>query len=195
MKRFGRKETVYLRGERAQTLYRLEEGLVRIVELLPDGRLLTLRHVLPGDYFGEEALEGKAYRYTAETMTEALVRGLDPRAMDHQALHQVARNLARQMRRLHAYEAHLQTGELRARIARYLLFLADTPASGRDGQGIYVTVSHEEIADATASTRESVSKLLADLRREGLLATAYRRVYLLDLPALEREAEGALEAA
>ncbi len=52
MKRFGRKETVYLRGERAQTLYRLEEGLVRIVELLPDGRLLTLRHVLPGDYFG-----------------------------------------------------------------------------------------------------------------------------------------------
>ncbi len=195
MKRLGRKEIVYLRGERAQTLYRLEEGLVRIVEFLPDGRLLTLRHVLPGDYFGEEALEGKAYRYTAEAMTEALVQGLDPGVMDHQALHQVAKNLARQMRRVHAYEAHLQTGELRARIARYLLFLADTPASARDGQGLYVTVSHEEIADATASTRESVSKLLSDLRREGLLATAYRRVYLLDLAALEREAEGALEAA
>lgn len=128
-------------------------------------------------------------------MTEALVQGLDPGVMDHQALHQVAKNLARQMRRVHAYEAHLQTGELRARIARYLLFLADTPASARDGQGLYVTVSHEEIADATASTRESVSKLLSDLRREGLLATAYRRVYLLDLAALEREAEGALEAA
>lgn len=38
MKRLGRKEIVYLRGERAQTLYRLEEGLVRIVEFLPDGR-------------------------------------------------------------------------------------------------------------------------------------------------------------
>ena len=195
MKRFARKETIYLRGEEARTLYRLEEGLVRVVELLPDGRLITLRHVLPGDYFGEEALEGNAYRYTAEAMTEAVVQGLDPRAMDHEALHRVARNLARQMRRVQAYEAHLQTGELRARIARYLLFLADTPLSARDRQGIYVTVSHEEIADATASIRESVSKVLADLRREGLIATAYRRVYLLDLAALEREAGSALEAA
>ncbi|MGC8905006.1 helix-turn-helix domain-containing protein [Thermus sp.] len=195
MKRFGRKETIYLRGENAHTLYRLEEGLVRIVELLPDGRLLTLRHVLPGDYFGEEALEGKRYRYTAEAMTEAVVQGLDPKAMDHEALHQVARNLARQMRRVHAYEAHLQTGELKARIARYLLFLADTPASFRDERGLYVTASHEEIADATASTRESVSKILSDLRHQGLIATAYRRVYLLDLRALEEEAQSALEAA
>jgi len=189
MKRIGRKQVIYLAGDPAHTLYRLESGLVRIVELLPDGRTLTLRHVLPGDYFGEEALEGK------RAMTEAVVQGFDPKAMDHQALHQVARNLARQMRRVLAYETHLQTGELRARIARYLLFLADTPASFRDEEGLYVTVSHEEIADATASTRESVSKLLSDMRREGLIATAYRKVYLLDLGALEAEAQGALEAA
>ncbi|MEZ0347793.1 MAG: helix-turn-helix domain-containing protein [Thermus sp.] len=195
MKRMGRKEIVYLAGDPAHTLYRLESGLVRIVELLPDGRTLTLRHVLPGDYFGEEALEGKRHRYAAEAMTEAVVQGFDPRRMDHEALHQVARNLARQMRRVLAYETHLQTGELRSRIARYLLFLADTPASFRDEGGLYVTVSHEEIADATASTRESVSKLLSDMRREGLIATAYRKVYLLDLEGLEAEAQGVLEAA
>ncbi|MFN3179233.1 MAG: helix-turn-helix domain-containing protein [Thermus sp.] len=195
MKRLNRKEVVFLAGDRADTLYRLREGLVRIVELLPDGRTLTLRHVLPGDFFGEEALEGKRYRYAAETMTEAVVEGLDPKGMDHEALHQVARNLARQMRRVQAYEAHLQSGELRARIARYLLFLADTPASFRDEQGLYVTASHEEIADATASTRESVSKILSDLRQEGLISTAYRKVYLLNLKALEQEAQGILEAA
>lgn len=195
MKRLDRKELVFLAGDRADTLYRLLSGMVRIVELLPDGRTITLRHVLPGDYFGEEALEGKRYRYAAETMTEAVVEGLDPKGMSHEALHQVARNLARQMRRVQAYEAHLQSGELRARIARYLLFLADTPASFRDEQGLFVTASHEEIADATASTRESVSKILSDMRAGGLIATAYRKVYLLDLKALEQEAEGVLEAA
>ena len=41
MKRFARKETIYLRGEEARTLYRLEEGLVRVVELLPDGTFVT----------------------------------------------------------------------------------------------------------------------------------------------------------
>ncbi|WP_135256135.1 helix-turn-helix domain-containing protein [Thermus caldilimi] len=195
MKRIARKEVVYLAGDRADTLYRLESGLVRIVELLPDGRTLTLRHVLPGDFFGEEALEGKRYRYAAEAMTEAVVRGYDPRGMGHEELQQVARNLARQMRRMQAYEAHLQSGELRARIARYLLFLADTPASYRDERGLYVTASHEEIADATASTRESVSKILSDLRYEGLIVTAYRKVYLLNVKALEQEAQGVLEAA
>ncbi|AFV76186.1 transcriptional regulator LdrP [Thermus oshimai] len=195
MKRYSRKEAIYLAGDRADTLYRLQEGLVRIVELLPDGRTLTLRHILPGDFFGEEALEGKRHRYAAEAMTEAVVVGLDPKRMGHEELQLVARNLARQMRRVQAYEAHLQTGELRARIARYLLFLADTPASFRDERGLYVTASHEEIADATASTRESVSKLLSELRREGLLETSYRRVYLLDLKALEALAEGQLEAA
>jgi CRP-like cAMP-binding protein len=136
MKRYSRKEAIYLAGDRADTLYRLQEGLVRIVELLPDGRTLTLRHILPGDFFGEEALEGKRHRYAAEAMTEAVVVGLDPKRMGHEELQLVARNLARQMRRVQAYEAHLQTGE-----------------------------------------------------------TSYRRVYLLDLKALEALAEGQLEAA
>lgn len=195
MRTLARGAAVYRSGDGGDTLYRLESGLMRVVELLADGRFLTLRHVLPGDNFGEEALEGKRYRYAAEAMTEAGVRGYDPQGMGPEELRQVARNLARQMRRVQAYETHLQTGELRARIARYLLFLVDTPACFRDQGGLYVVVSHEAIAQATASTRESVSKVLSDLRQEGLIATAYRKVYLLRLGALEEEAQGALEAA
>lgn len=190
-----RREAFYLAEDPADNLFLLEEGLVRIVELLPDGRQLTLRHVLPGDYFGEEALEGGRHRYTAEALTEARAQALDPRKFSHEALLLVARNLARQMRRVQAYEAHLQLGELRARVARYLLFLDRTPARGEDLRGMYVLASHEEIADATASTRESVSKILSDLRRDGLIETAYRRVYLLNPQALILEAEGELEAA
>ncbi|MGQ9511327.1 MAG: helix-turn-helix domain-containing protein [Thermaceae bacterium] len=190
-----RKETFYMAGDYAESLFLLESGLVRIVELLPDGRQLTLRHVLPGDYFGEEVLEGVRHRYTAEAMTEARAQALDPKAFSHQEIQEVARNLARQMRRVQAYEAHLQVGELRTRIARYLLFLDRTPARGEDVRGVYVLASHEEVADATAATRESVSKVLSELRREGLIETAYRRIYLLDRQALRQEAEGELEAA
>jgi CRP-like cAMP-binding protein len=56
MKKVRRKEVVYRAGDRTDAIYRLEHGLVRIIEILPDGRQLTLRHILPGDYFGEEAL-------------------------------------------------------------------------------------------------------------------------------------------
>lgn len=195
MKRVRRKEVIYRAGDRAEALYRLERGLVRIVEILPDGRQLTLRHVLPGDYFGEESLSERNHHYTAEALTEAAAHALDPRSLSPEELRHVASSLASQMSHMHAYEAHLQWGELRSRICRYLLYLATTAACGQDERGLYVSASHEEIADATASTRESVSKLLSDLRHEGLLDTGYRKIYLVDRRTLEAEAEARLLAA
>ena len=189
MKKVRRKEVVYRAGDRAEVLYHLERGLVRIIEILPDGRQLTLRHVLPGDYFGEEALSERQYKYTAEALTEAAAFAVDPKTLSNDDLRALAGSLASQMVQVQAYETHLQWGELRSRICRYLLYLAATAAKGQDERGVYVTASHEEIADATASTRESVSKLLSDLRHEGILDTGYRKIYLVDRKTLELEAE------
>jgi CRP/FNR family transcriptional regulator, LitR-dependent transcriptional activator len=189
MKKVRRKEVVYRAGDRADVLYHLERGLVRIIEILPDGRQLTLRHVLPGDYFGEEGLSERQYKYTAEALTEAAAFAVDPKTLSTDDLRSLAGSLASQMVQVQAYETHLQWGELRSRICRYLLYLASTAAKGQDERGVYVTASHEEIADATASTRESVSKLLSDLRHEGTLDTGYRKIYLVDRKTLEIEAE------
>lgn len=189
MKRIRRKEVLYRAGDRAESLYRLERGLIRIVEILPDGRQLTLRHVLPGDFFGEEALNERSYRYTTEALTDVACQSLDPKALSGDDLRLIAGSLATQMMQVQAYETHLQWGELKSRICRYLLYLASTAAKGQDERGVYVTASHEEIADATASTRESVSKLLSDLRHEGTLDTGYRKIYLANRQMLELEAE------
>lgn len=189
MKKVRRKEVVYRAGDLADVLYHLERGLVRITEILPDGRQLTLRHVLPGDYFGEEALSERQYKYTAEALTEAAAFAVDPKVLSNDDLRALAGSLASQMVQVQAYETHLQWGELRSRICRYLLYLAATAAKGQDERGVFVTASHEEIADATASTRESVSKLLSDLRHEGILDTGYRKIYLVDRKTLELEAE------
>jgi CRP/FNR family transcriptional regulator, LitR-dependent transcriptional activator len=189
MKKARRKDILYRSGDRTESLYHLERGLVRITEILPDGRQLTLRHVLPGDYFGEEALSERQYRYTAEALTEVSALAIDPKDLAPEDMRALAGNLASQIMQVHAYETHLQWGELRSRICRYLLYLMSTAAKGQDERGAYVTASHEEIADSTASTRESVSKLLSDLRSENILDTGYRKIYLTDRAALELEAE------
>ncbi|MCS6867241.1 cyclic nucleotide-binding domain-containing protein, partial [Thermus sp.] len=99
MRRLARKGVVFRAGDEGAVLYRLRAGLVRMVEILPDGRLIAVRHVLPGDFFGEEALEGRPYRYTAEAMTEAAVEGHFPEGMGLDGWQQVARSLAEQMAR------------------------------------------------------------------------------------------------
>jgi CRP-like cAMP-binding protein len=188
--RYRRGQTVYYEGDPALSLFRVESGLIRIAKLTPKGRVLTVRHVLPGDYFGEEALT-KAWRdHQVEALTDATVVPVDPNGMTHENLSLVTRSLSDQLQRVMAYEYHLQIGDLRQRVARYLLELSKTPLGGTDEQArLYVRATHELIAEGTSSTRESVSKIVTELRAEGLVQSGYRRITLLDIPALEELAE------
>jgi len=89
------------------------------------------------------------------------------------------------------YEYHLQTGDLRQRVARYLLTLAETPLATRDARGRpAISATHELIAEGTASTRESVSKIITELRADGLIASGYRNVTLLDAEGLDLISHG-----
>ncbi len=188
--RYRRGQTVYYEGDPALSLFRVESGLIRIAKLTPKGRVLTVRHVLPGDYFGEEALT-KAWRdHQVEALTDATVVPVDPNGMTPENLSLVTRSLSDQLQRVMAYEYHLQIGDLRQRVARYLMELSKTPLGGTDEQGrLFVRATHELIAEGTSSTRESVSKIVTELRADGLVQSGYRRITLLDQPALEELAE------
>lgn len=188
--RYHRGQTVYYEGDPAQALYRVETGLVRVTKLTPRGRLLTVRHVLPGDYFGEEALHLSSRNHQVEALTDATVTPIDPSRLGTEGMQQVTASLCAQLTRVMEYEVHLQTGDLRQRIARYLVQLADTPLAGKDDLGrVFVRATHELIAEGTSSTRESVSKLITDLRQDGLIQSGYRRVTLLDPAALAELAD------
>ena len=65
------------------------------------------------------------------------------------------------------------------RIARYLLNLSDSSLGGRHTSGQpFVRATHELIAEGTGATRESVSKLIGEMRDDGLLSPAYRCITL-----------------
>jgi CRP/FNR family transcriptional regulator, LitR-dependent transcriptional activator len=187
---FQRKETLYHSGDAASSVFRVQDGLIRITRMTPEGRVMTVRHVLPGDYFGEEVFVDGTREEVAEALTAARVEAHDPSRVDGPSLMAITRSLSHQMQRLIDYEYHLQTGDLRARVARYLLQLAGTPLSRRDEHGrTVVSATHELLAEGTAATRESVSKIITELRADGLIGSGYRSITLLDLRGLERTAE------
>jgi CRP-like cAMP-binding protein len=85
-----------------------------------------------------------------------------------------------------SFEVHLQSGDLRQRVVRYLLELADTPLGAEDAENrLYVRATHELLAEGSGSTRESVSKIVTELREAGLIETGYRHITLLDLDGLK----------
>ncbi|GBF05039.1 Crp/FNR family transcriptional regulator [Deinococcus aerius] len=176
-----RGDTLYYAGDPAPSLYRLDSGLLRAVRLTPQGRTLTVRHVRPGDIFGEETLQGQARAHQVVALTDASVTPLHPQHLGPAELWEVTRSLGAQLQRMMTDGVHIQDGELRERIARYLLNLADSSLGGahRDGTR-YVRATHELIAEGTGATRESVSKLIGEMRDDGLLTPAYRCLTLTD---------------
>ena len=188
---FQRRQTLYHSGDAAQSVFRVRDGLVRITRMTPEGRVLTVRHLMPGDFFGEEAMDEGKREEVAEALTTAQIEAIDPALINQQDLMAITRSLSHQMQRLMDYEYHLQTGDLRQRVARYLLTLAKTPLAKRDGAGRpMISATHELVAEGTASTRESVSKIITELRAEGLISSGYRSITLLDGDALDEVAEG-----
>lgn len=188
---YSRKQTLYLSGDPAQSVFRVRDGLIRITRMTPEGRTLTVRHVMPGDFFGEEAFVNTRREEIAEALTNAQIEAIDPQMINHADLMTITQSLSNQMQRLMDYEYHLQTGDLRQRVARYLLKLGNTPLATANDEG-FVTVSatHELIAEGTASTRESVSKIITELRSDGFIESGYRNIILLKPDELEEISEG-----
>lgn len=189
--RLNRKQSLFHPGDSAQSIFRVQKGLVRITKMTPEGRTLTVRHLEPGDFFGEEALNGNNRIDLAEALTSAQIEAIDPSLINGSDLMIITQSLSAQMKRLMDYEYHLQAGELRERVARYLVQLAKTPLAIPDENGqIMISATHELLAEGTASTRESVSKIVSDLRFEGIIETGYRNIILLNHEELEMIAEG-----
>ncbi|MEX2543365.1 MAG: cyclic nucleotide-binding domain-containing protein [Trueperaceae bacterium] len=188
---FHRKQTLYHSGDPAQSVFRVRDGLIRITRMTPEGRVLTVRHVMPGDFFGEEAFMHGNREEIAEALTNAQIEAIDPEMINHGDLMTITQSLSKQMQRLMDYEYHLQTGDLRQRVARYLINLSDTPLAAQDEARRHViSATHELIAEGTASTRESVSKIITELRSEGLIESGYRSITLLDPLELQVIADG-----
>ena len=159
--------------------------------MTPEGRILTVRHVMPGDFFGEEAFMDGRREEIAEALTNAQVEAIDPALINHGDLMTITQSLSRQMQRLMDYEYHLQTGDLRQRVARYLISLSETPLAAENSDGhMVVSATHELIAEGTASTRESVSKIITELRSEGLIESGYRSIVLLQPDELDEISQG-----
>lgn len=186
-----RKQTLYHSGDSALSVFKVRDGLVRITRMTPEGRVMTVRHVMPGDYFGEEVFMEGVREEIAEALTSAELEAINPDTIDFQDLFAITQSLSTQMQRLIDYEYHLQTGDLRQRVARYLLKLADTALCYVNEERYRViAATHELLAEGTASTRESVSKIITELRNEGLIASRYRNIILLEEGQLVALAEG-----
>lgn len=166
--------TIFEVGDPSETAYFVAEGRVKIFRLSSDGTEQILGLFGPGAPFGLiTAIDDRPYPASAQTTEDTRVwaiRSQDLRRLMNDRPHlsvkllqEVGHRLRQAQGRVHA----LSVQTVHQRLATYLLELArERGCPGTEAVTVQLTMTHQELGGYLGASRETVTRALADLRRE-----------------------------
>src|ERR687886_785873 len=187
-------DAIYNEGEYGDALYVLISGVVKLFRPYSGSKEATLRLLKPWDIFGHLAFAGEArQRAYAEAVTECKVTKV-PKVFVERAVRQEPRAAFKLMTllelRLVQYEELVQCllpRETEVRLANLLPLLAQKFGESKDDiVTIDLRLTHQDLAAMVASTRESVTKVLNEMRNRGVIEVDSGRITLKHTRALAR---------
>ncbi|TGD74841.1 Crp/Fnr family transcriptional regulator [Mangrovimicrobium sediminis] len=165
-------ETIYHQGGEACALYSVRRGVVKLSSSSPDGDVRIVRLLGPGFTIGLEALVEDAYEHQASALSMVDVCRIPADAVQKLARDQppLCRRLMQQwhdqLQQADAHLTELTTGVVRERVLRLIHILDDF---GRSGDTEFYLPSNQDCAALVAARVESVSRVMASLKRAGYL--------------------------
>jgi len=174
IEQFPRRENIIKKGSLPDSLLFLLAGQMQVVDITEDGREVGLRILTPGDFFGEIAVITGSPRTASVISLTNVVVAFMPRNL---ALHLFSHSpsIANKMIKLLA-EKIAQDSELRGvlsiqhaskRVFALLQSMKSTRISGEDV--IERLPTHQEIAIMVNTSRETVTRALIQLSRQGII--------------------------
>ncbi|MGE5589605.1 MAG: Crp/Fnr family transcriptional regulator [Bacillota bacterium] len=185
-RRVEKGRVIFNQGGELDTVYVIFSGRVKVVMVTEDGLEQVMNILSAGDIFPHVGLlEGGSYPATALALEDTHLAGL--RRSDLLALVRHHGDLAVQLlmmlgetiRTLQDRIRDLSLRSLQGRLAATLWRLAK---QGQAGPGLPVTIglTHQELSSLVGASRESVSRALSALRREGVVETGAGELRLPD---------------
>jgi CRP/FNR family transcriptional regulator, cyclic AMP receptor protein len=181
---------VFHEGDSSDACYIVSEGSFRVTREHSDGRAITLATLGPGEIFGELAmLDGDKRSASAESITDGTllalpandVRGLLGRNPEI-ALKLVA-GLVRRLRQANMRLSRQSFQTVPSRVAGILAQLSREGQENKDGDGemqeVTIRMNQTDLAQLAGTSRESVSRFLAELERAGVVRSGRGRVTVL----------------
>ncbi len=177
-------EVVFREGDRGNACHVVRRGSFKATKTHPDGRTIALTELRPGDMFGELALfSGELRSATIEALepsaTVALLADDIKRLLSSQpsiAIKMLA-SLANRVRAANERLARQSFQGVAGRVASVLLSQVEARQAEGAGDGdVVVTATQADIAELAGSARESASRFLAALERDGVVTLKRGRV-------------------
>ena len=165
-------EVIYRQGEPARAIYSIRRGVIKLSLTSPGGDLRIVRIVGPGAAIGLEALVDDRLQHEAETLTEVDLCHLPLNTVQKLAKEQpllckrLMRQWHQQIAQADEHLLQLSTGSIKKRVRAFLEELDQLCIKGDID---FQLPSNPDIAALVGARVESVSRIMAEFKREGTL--------------------------
>ncbi|WP_172195190.1 Crp/Fnr family transcriptional regulator [Saccharibacillus qingshengii] len=200
-KRLRKEQVLFDQGDLAAEMYIVKSGSLQIYRE-DEGRVIVLGHQFPGQMIGElEAVhENKERLASVSALEKTVLWKIEQKDLDklldlypvllRRMFYVVSDRLSQADRKIE-YLAFLDS---RVRVSNLLLdLLANFGIPVEDGIKIEWRITHQYFSQMIGTGREAVTRALLELRQEGLIRTEARKIVVLDLERLRKQAGGEAE--
>ncbi|MFO7262580.1 MAG: hypothetical protein A6D91_05515 [Bacillaceae bacterium G1] len=193
-RRFPKNAVIFHEGQPREAVYFVLDGLVKTTKADAAGKEQTISLLHSGEMFPHIGLfHDVPYPATATALldTELAVIAIDAfrRLMAHHP-ETAAQVIARMERKINELQHRLQTmsTDVQQRFITELLQLADEFGIEQDGRTVLpIPLTHQEWASLLGTTRETINRIVNQLKKERLLFTDKRHLILAHRDRLQQK--------
>ena len=190
---YAKNQVLFFEGDPAEEIFVLKMGAVKLSRLSSDGKELILGFLGPDDIFGEDsAFSGENYSVTATALKETCTLVFTKANMERIFLRnpsmalKVIESLSKKPTQYTNQVTDMAFRNARGRLASTLLRLSSEYGKATiDGVSIDLPLTHQDLASIASLSRPTVTNLLLDLKKKGLIKTCRRHIVLKDATGLE----------
>ena len=196
LEKYASGDTIFHEGTDVEALYVVRDGRIKLLNFLESGRARIVRLHNRGSTLGLNGLMDEAHTHTAVAIKETQVYQI-PMSLIKVAKVENTEAYCQLLEYWHEYLniadtwiTDFSTGTIRGRVARLIRFLVEHDEATGPREVTLLTV--EEMADILGVTPESVSRVMADIKRKKILQAVEGDLpdhYRCDIGAIEKEAE------
>ncbi|MFP5228956.1 MAG: Crp/Fnr family transcriptional regulator [Acidobacteriota bacterium] len=192
--RFSTGAVIFREGDSCNSVHVLCSGRVKLSATSREGRTLILKIARAGEVLGlSAALAGQAFEVTAETVEPCQLKTIRRQALldfldrTPDASMRAARSVAQEYKAAFSEVRRLALpATASGRVANLLLDWSREQSVDSARGRCVMPLTHEEIASMTATTRETVTRVLGQLKRDQLISIRGASLTVLQPQALER---------
>lgn len=193
-KEYGKNEIIYKEGCRHSGIYIIQQGIVKIYKVGSNGKQQVLRFAQKGDIIAYRSIiSNELACSSARAYSELVVSHipysilLDLLKQNWKFTHEVMKMICNELGTSNTFVTDIAQKSVRERTAEMLLFLKDE--FGVDPcNTLQITITREDLANMVGTATESLTRMISEFRKDGLLECQGRKIIFRDATKLHKVA-------